>query len=222
MSIALNNMAISSGRHTTQNVFKQLLGFTLAEILVALVILGLAAGFTIPKLLTATGNTQTKAILKEHIAQVNQVLYAADLDGILIGTLSEATLMTYLKGKFNYISSCYNTSAGCSYSTSPHHYPGYPTTWPTLIFADGATLSFVENAFSSGKVISIVIDVNGATAPNLPGEDELLINYCRASGTGTCTDGIIPNHPAFTVYDSCLICGNLWPQNHTLYNSLWQ
>jgi prepilin-type N-terminal cleavage/methylation domain-containing protein len=40
-------------------------GFTLAELLIALAILGVIATFTIPKILTATGTSQLKAVAKE-------------------------------------------------------------------------------------------------------------------------------------------------------------
>lgn len=51
---------------------KQRFGFTLAELLIALAILGVIATFTIPKVLQTQQNTQFKAVTKEAIGMVSE------------------------------------------------------------------------------------------------------------------------------------------------------
>ena len=47
------------------------LGFTLAELLISLAILGVIATFTIPKILTSQQNSQKAAVTKEVIAMIS-------------------------------------------------------------------------------------------------------------------------------------------------------
>ncbi|MBL8031855.1 MAG: prepilin-type N-terminal cleavage/methylation domain-containing protein [Candidatus Doudnabacteria bacterium] len=49
-------------------------GFTLAELLIALVILGVIATFTIPKVLYANQNTKYNAIAKEAMGTIRPSL----------------------------------------------------------------------------------------------------------------------------------------------------
>ena len=46
-------------------------GFTLAELLIALAILGVIATFTIPKILTSQANSQRNAIAKEVMSMIS-------------------------------------------------------------------------------------------------------------------------------------------------------
>lgn len=50
-------------------------GFTLAELLIALALLGIIAAFTIPKVLQATGNQEATAKIRETISTMEQAYY---------------------------------------------------------------------------------------------------------------------------------------------------
>lgn len=75
-------------------------GFTLAELLIALAILGVIATFTIPKVLVAQQNTQKTAQVKEVAAMLSGALQQATLDG----TLSDSTGLADLASYLNYVS----------------------------------------------------------------------------------------------------------------------
>jgi prepilin-type N-terminal cleavage/methylation domain-containing protein len=51
------------------------LGFTLAELLIALGILGVIATFAIPKILVAQQDTKRKAVLKETMAALQNMIW---------------------------------------------------------------------------------------------------------------------------------------------------
>lgn len=51
-------------------------GFTLAELLISLAILGLIATFTIPKIMSAQQNNEYSAIAQEDIATLSAALHA--------------------------------------------------------------------------------------------------------------------------------------------------
>ena len=73
-------------------------GFTLAELLIALAILGVIATFTIPKVMTAQANGQNTAIVKESAAMLTGALEQA----ANAGTLSANTKLIDLTPYINY------------------------------------------------------------------------------------------------------------------------
>lgn len=75
-------------------------GFTLAELLIALAILGVIATFTIPKVLQASGNGQNTAIAKEAASMVSGAFQAYQLDNSLASGTTAGAFTSYL----NYVS----------------------------------------------------------------------------------------------------------------------
>ncbi|MEB3286154.1 MAG: type II secretion system protein [Vampirovibrionales bacterium] len=75
-------------------------GFTLAELLIALAILGVIATFTIPKVLTAQGSSKYNAMAKETVAMVSGAYAAFKVTGTASGNtqFSDFTpFMNYVK-----------------------------------------------------------------------------------------------------------------------------
>jgi prepilin-type N-terminal cleavage/methylation domain-containing protein len=87
-------------------------GFTLAELLIALAILGVIATFTIPKILTSSANGQNTAIAKEAASMIS----AAYSTYTLNNTLTTGTTAGALTQYFNYVTTDTATSytAGAS------------------------------------------------------------------------------------------------------------
>jgi len=75
-------------------------GFTLAELLIALAILGVIATFTIPKVLQSSSSGQNTAIAKEAASMVSGAQQSLGLDGLLSASATPASLTTYM----NYVS----------------------------------------------------------------------------------------------------------------------
>jgi prepilin-type N-terminal cleavage/methylation domain-containing protein len=73
-------------------------GFTLAELLIALAILGLIATFTIPKVLTVQGYSKWNAIAKEDIAAISDAFNTFKLQGKVTSTTKPVDLLS----SFNY------------------------------------------------------------------------------------------------------------------------
>ncbi len=74
-------------------------GFTLAELLSALAILGVIATFTIPKVLQGSQNGQKLAITKEIAASISSAYSAYNLDSTPTSTTGPIDLTSY----FNYV-----------------------------------------------------------------------------------------------------------------------
>jgi prepilin-type N-terminal cleavage/methylation domain-containing protein len=75
-------------------------GFTLAELLIALAILGVIATFTIPKILSAQQNSRNVAEAKEVAAMISGAFQKAKLDGVVSSTTKPSDLTPYM----NYVS----------------------------------------------------------------------------------------------------------------------
>lgn len=75
-------------------------GFTLAELLIALLIIGEIATFTIPKVITAQQNLQNTSKMKDTAAMVS----AAYQEAVLNGAVTINTRLQDLTPYFNYIS----------------------------------------------------------------------------------------------------------------------
>src|SRR5690349_7432884 len=73
-------------------------GFTLAELLISLAILGVIATFTIPKILQAQQNQQYNAVAKEAAGTITQAYQAYKLAGGDSATMNAEAISTY----FNY------------------------------------------------------------------------------------------------------------------------
>lgn len=71
-------------------------GFTLAELLIALAILGVIATFTIPKILSAQQNGTYKAIAKENLSMVAGAFEQYKLSGNLSGGTGINDLTPYM------------------------------------------------------------------------------------------------------------------------------
>ena len=75
-------------------------GFTLAELLIALTILGVIATFTIPKILVAQKNSQYIASTKEAISMLSAAYEAHQLKGLVTSSTTLGDLTQYM----NYVS----------------------------------------------------------------------------------------------------------------------
>lgn len=75
-------------------------GFTLAELLIALAILGEIATFTIPKILSSQQSAQKKAVAKEAAAMIAGAYQQAQLNG----TITTSTTMGNITQYMNYVS----------------------------------------------------------------------------------------------------------------------
>jgi prepilin-type N-terminal cleavage/methylation domain-containing protein len=187
---------MTRSKHLTQ-------GFTLAELLVSLLILGEIATFTIPKILSSQQNGMKKVILKETVATLEQIKYKEiDIGG------STASSTNVFLDNINAVKVCKTNSQteGCySYDT----YPG-------ALLHNGAVIASFDGWTAWGgpgcEVDGIIIDWNGNTGPNTVGDDKL---------------AIIINRSAYTCYDvlprrisASLNWGNL--ANQALWESLWK
>jgi prepilin-type N-terminal cleavage/methylation domain-containing protein len=164
-------------------------GFTLAEVLITLGIIGVVAAMTIPTLMNQTGQAEFKTGFKKVISTLSQaVTMSVALNSTDFSTLAstpttdEGSVYGMLNGRMNVIKTAYNdaTILGGTPTIGAANY--------TLFFNDGMVISFPtvcgQTALTGAAATSVckaVIDTNGVKKPNK-------LTNCESSGTAT-TEG---------------------------------
>src|SRR5574344_485196 len=87
-------------------------GFTLAEVLIVLGIIGVVAAMTIPTLMNQTGQAEFKTGFKKVVSTLNQAITMnVALDSADFSTLTNASVITMFQSRMNVISNTTGTSA---------------------------------------------------------------------------------------------------------------
>lgn len=143
------------------------LGFTLAEVLITLGIIGVVAAMTIPSLMNSTGQAEFKTGMKKALSVLNQaVTMNVALDGNDFSTL--ATTVTNQSGslynmfvtRMNIVNTGASTGIGGPFNNASNY---------TLFFNDGMAITFPQAASSctaASTGCNLVVDVNGIKKPN--------------------------------------------------------
>lgn len=169
-------------------------GFTLAELLIALALLGIIAAFTIPKVLQASSDQETNAKLRETVATLENAWYGIR-DKNEVNTLVglQANLLTVL----NVISSSNGPAdigAGAPLQSLGSHPCIEANAMGWLLFPNGVVVTGIAinppldmdpptaATHDWSKNGLICIDVNSAASPNLPGQDVFLGNFNQYGG----------------------------------------
>mgnify|MGYP004494945863 FL=1 len=88
-------------RHVKLLPIKVRLGFTLAEVLITLGIIGVVAAITIPALLTNLNNRHTESILREDYSILQQMMTSANDDGAISNfSVDKMNNMKYMREWF--------------------------------------------------------------------------------------------------------------------------
>lgn len=171
-----------------EKIMTKRFGFTLAEVLITLGIIGVVAAMTMPTLMNQTNGAQYKASYKKALSAISQgITLNVALDG---GSFADATAAStntltqpansignYLVSRMNVVKASAESAKGWTISspnTTTYPAPGNATTNTTLFFNDGSTFTFItaDTGCTHGQVgggdnvCKGYIDVNGAKGPN--------------------------------------------------------
>lgn len=196
--------------------FKYKTGFTLAEVLVTLAIIGVVAALTIPSLIQSTQNAGTVTRVKKIYSTLSQVytsLEANDetMDSIFAGNFDNAAALNNLAPKLQIIKNCGTANfGGCfpdvTYVRLDNTVEGNIESGALakVILADGTLLLIMDyNGGCDNDIFGIpgsplchicariLVDINGKKGPNQFGKDTF---YFWATRTGFI--------PAGTQYDT--------------------
>lgn len=159
-------------------------GFTIAEVLITIGIIGIVAAMTVPTLIKNTQKQEIITAYKEAFSQINQATMAitSDNGGTLAGLFTDATtLINLYSQKLKVIKTCFPDGGGTTC--------GFPTEIPSSVFNSTFTLAngvivgvgkIDTNCdtnywglanFGQNLCTEFVLNVNGEKKPNKRGED---------------------------------------------------
>lgn len=162
-------------------------GFTLAEVLITLVIIGVIAAITVPSLITKTNNQETVSKLKKTYSTLAQATNQIILDEgpITSWVATKQQVFDLYKKKLLNAKVCDNSSGCLNQENIKYMNGGYSSNWDEedwlykLVLADGTQLMFAILYPNCNKTwygtenycAEIVVDLNGAKKPNTIGKD---------------------------------------------------
>lgn len=162
-------------------------GFTLAEVLITLGVIGLVAAITIPSIIQHYQKQQTISQLKKVYTVLNQAFKMAEVDNGSFETWDAYTnanrveyINKYFKPYLKVIKVC-NDYIECGYSKNkPWVKPilktpiGHEIMSNSLILSDGTYLNFHSSSYP------IVVDLNGAKNPNQLSRDVFIFSIDKS------------------------------------------
>jgi len=147
-------------------------GFTLAEVLITLGIIGVVAAMTIPTLMNQTGQAEFKTGLKKVISTLNQAitmnvaLNSTDFGNLGSGAISSSnSIANMFYSRMNVIrTGLATTDVGVGNATNP--FAGASNY--TFYLNDGMAISFdtSKGGCTTAAPCKMVVDVNGTKNPN--------------------------------------------------------
>ena len=148
----------------------KIFGFTLAEVLITLGIIGVVAAMTIPTLMNQTGQAEFKTGFKKAVSVLSQAitmniaLDSSDFSALTTSGVAAGSVYNMFNARMNVISTIASTtSLGTPFQTTGNYIlffnDGMAVTFPTDISATACT--------TAGQAkCRIVVDVNGLKKPN--------------------------------------------------------
>ena len=188
-------------------------GFTLAEILITLTVIGVVAALTIPTLLQNTQQAELKTAWKKEFADLNQATISliTDAGGSLKGYFSNSVDMrNKFASKLTPIKTCTNSlTEGCWYDTwysldgtktgpsSYYTFSGMILNNGSLVTVDYKSTDCSTNWGGQDNFCGVLsVDVNGLKPPTTVGKDiffvlvaenQLIPRGVRGDAAGACT-----------------------------------
>lgn len=207
-------MSLFPRKHTNSR-----LGFTLAELLISLAILGMIATFTIPKILSSQQDQRKKAVFRETIAALSDFLNSGNLRGDFPnGQAWEDPTRALLLQRLNYVSYVnlgYSSAAlgGC-WNTAPGIRGFY------MVMHNGACVAPMSPRWGANNqhAFPFGIDWNGNDGANTLGDDRIIV----CLGIGNNYQGN-PDCGGYVRQNEIVLWNNAYFVNtKPLWDSIWQ
>jgi len=183
-------------------------GFTLAEILITLTVIGVVAALTIPTLLQNTNLAELKTAWKKSYADMSQAVMQMvnDNGGDLSNAYADSNAFkNALTGKLSYIKTCNTYESGCWHSDNNWYgLSGAPRSlgfsMTGIITSDGKLIAMTYDTPACtglwGYCGYVNVDVNGFKKPNTVGKDIFGLKVYKDKILPTGTQGDYHyNHP---------------------------
>lgn len=152
-----------------RKIMTRKLGFTLAEVLITLGIIGVVAAMTIPTLMNSTGQAEFRTGFKKAVSVLNQAvtmnvaLDNTDFSGLTSGGTGTGGIFNMFTTRMNVL----KTVVGSTTEMGTDAFNG--TNNYILYFNDGMAITFPQAATDCSTIgthCRMVVDVNGPKKPN--------------------------------------------------------
>ena len=172
-------------------------GFTLAEVLITLVIIGVIAALTLPTLIGKYQKHQTVVGLKKAYSEINNAVRMSVAENGDISTWSwevdEAWLNKYILPYFKIVNTMTMAEAKSKAGGTYYGISGQPIylgitsgSWPAKVITipSGAQIwmGYNQGANKSDYFYGLYIDINGPKKPNTFGKDVFVTRFWRDNG----------------------------------------
>jgi len=154
-------------------------GFTLAEVLITMSIIGIVAALTMPTLTANTRKKETTARLKKFYSMMQQALIKAELDNGMMQDWRIGTENSYANSK-----AFFDKYIGPYFKYTNVKQDPDTTTRTLVLLNDGSSFALYR-----GGCWDILYDINGPNKkPNLEGADIFRFLICPEQGEKFCGD----------------------------------
>ena len=163
----------------------RLKAFTLSEVLIALVIIGVIAAITVPTLIANSRKEETTARLKKFYSTLQQVTYRAKADGNDWDYWAEEA------------SSASTTTPDVAKEFAETHLLPYLVYSEYKLSSNAIWVYLNDGSYfysRKGTCLDFYFDVNGKRKPNVWGRDIFAFLYCPKSTNAFTSSQVIPYH----------------------------
>jgi prepilin-type N-terminal cleavage/methylation domain-containing protein len=203
-------------------------GFTLAEALIALTIVGVIAALVIPELLNSINETEYNVGVKKAYSEL---IYALDMlqntgATVHVGTapnMGDAPSSNVFRNDFCNVMSCVKIGTGYNIlsPTVYKYYKGGSIGWPdageiagAALLNNGQLIRFFSydncNYYGVNACGDIHIDINGKKGPNMVGKDLYFFYITYKNGVYSVIPGGALGDTRNTLTDGCTSGSNSW------------
>lgn len=162
-------------------------GFTLAEVLITLGIIGVVATFTIPVLMNSIQDAQFKTAYKKAFSVASQAWMSAAGNNEMVyrpsygDAGSRTTNFTTFKTYFKIAKDCNNSNNSECWASGDIYAQYYPTADAlSFIDASGMAWSILSSTWNCSS--GILVDTNGLKGPNKFGQDRFPLTPMASDG----------------------------------------
>ena len=157
-------------------------GFTLAEVLVTLGIIGVVSAMTVPTLMQNYQRKTYVTQLHKVYNELSQALlqYQTDRNAVNLreaGINSLNNTLSFINSYFKVVTDCGADTEPC-FATEYHKLDGTKmddercnSTHPCLVLANGCSMSIYYPDGDVGPIFQVILDINGQQGPNIAGRD---------------------------------------------------
>ena len=165
------------------------LGFTLAEVLITLSIIGVISALTLPSLTINHKKNVTTAQVKRVVNRILNAQVMAEANGKYLDLIDDDSLADVFLSQLPVQTRCLNGEDSCGLTTfkTLHRGDAGLALDPDVhryMLTDGTYMAFVDESTENSPRFTIYFDINGSDGPDVMGHDVFALLFAKDENTG--------------------------------------